>query len=253
MLQESSVSDITFHVVQIEKHPISKAALSETCSSLNYYRYTGGELNKEISQRSDADDFGIITDELKYGSHELYFIGHKTEITSFANGNASFNKISDTFSYYVNLTVDSETSSTQTIEMPRRVAKFELVANDALPENLSTVNFSITGAATSLNAKTGKGTTTTIQTKTIQVPNSNLNTKGCSFSAYVFLIDNTGQISVTVTAKDESDNILASHTFHNVEMETNYITRYKGNMFSGGFGMNISASSEWSGTKDNTF
>lgn len=252
-LPDSPIADINFRVVHVEKQPISRSELAESCSSLNYYRYTDGILSKDIEQSSTSDDFGSISDEIKFGSHELYFIGHKTKITSFTYGIASFSKISDTFSYYVNLTVDDKTESVQTIELPRRVAKFELIANDALPEVLSTVDFNITGAATSLNTKTGKGLTMATQTKTIQVPNSNLNVPGCTFSAYVFLLDKTGEVSITVTCKDESGNILANHSFSDVEMETNYVTRYKGNLFGDGVVLDVTALPEWTGSKEYTF
>lgn len=246
--QRAGSKEITFQVTKQEKVSM-RAALADACKRLSYYRYTNDIPATATHQTSDQEGYGIITDELTLGEHELYFVGYNTEdACNMEDGNVTFSKIGDTFSYYTTITVNEETAETQSISMPRRVAKFELVATDALPSNLSVMEMVITGASTVLDAKTGKGGTATVQTKTINVPASNLGKTDCTFSAYVFLSGNEEGITVSATAKDADGNVIVSHTFDNVEMQTNYITRYTGSFFDKSHETSVSVDSEWDDT-----
>lgn len=239
--------NITFSVVTKEKEEMTRAAIADAFSNLYYYRYTDGELITNVTQAKGDEGFGEITDKMKYGDHDIYVVGSKNEMTGWADGIASFDKISDTFSCHINMSVSKNTSTLKTLEVLRRVAKFELVATDALPENLSTMEITIEGGATELNVKTGKGNAISTQTKTISVPASNIGKQGCTFSAYAFLVDDESTTSVTITAKDNNGNEIVSYTFDDVEMQTNYITRLTGTLFSDDFTSNITVSTEWEG------
>ena len=243
--------EITFRVY--EQEAMTRAALADACSSLNYYRYVGGELVKSVSQNISDANFGTISDNMEYGTHELFFIGHKSDNVTFNNGIATFDKVGDTFSYYEYVEVDAETSPTKSISMPRRVAKFELVATDALPEYLSTVEVVVIGGSTSLNVSTGNGAGVSTQTKIINVPSSNIGKKGCSFGTYVFLPEGITEVNMTYTFKDENGNGVVEIELEDVPMQTNYITRCSGNVFSEDFVGTISAQSEWAGENDFTF
>ena len=243
--------EMTFRVYEQEE--MTRAALEYACSNLNYYRYVGGELANSIVQTSADEDFGTITDKMDYGTHELYFVGHKAGSVTMTDGVATFDKVNDTFSYYASVVVNEDSDPSMAISMPRRVAKFELVASDALPENLKTVVVTINGGATALNVKTGIGAAVATQTKTISVPASNIGKTGCSFVAYVFLPDGVDKTDINYTFKDDKGNTISEHTFEDVPMQVNYITRYTGNAFSGDFAGEITAQSEWAGENDFTF
>lgn len=243
--------EMTFHVV--EQVAMSRAALADACSNLNYYRYVGGELVNSIVQTSADEDFGTITDRLDYGTHELYFIGHKGASVTLADGVATFDKVSDTFSYYASVVVNEDSDPSMAISMPRRVAKFELVAADALPTTLSTVVVTIAGAATTLDVKNGVGGAVATQTKTITVPAANIGKTDCSFGSYVFLPDGVEAVTVNYTFKDADGGTIAEHAFADVPMQTNYITRYTGNAFSDDFAGAVTAQSEWGGENDFVF
>lgn len=249
--QTNETKEISFTVES--RQPMTRTALTEVCNTLHYYRVTGNQTARQLTQNSEDNDFGTLTDELPYGTHSLYFIGHKGEMGQFDGGVASFNKVSDTFSHYMQLTVDKDTEPTQSIELLRRVAKFELVAKDALPEELKSVEITITGASTKLDVATGKGSQAVTQQKSITVPEYNIGKTGCTFAAYAFLLDDTATLTVNVTAKDATGNTIVSHTFNDVVMETDYITRYTGSLFGDGFTTSITAKGEWSGTNSNEF
>ena len=243
--------EMTFRVY--EQEAMTRAALEDACSNLNYYRYVGGELENSIAQTSADEDFGTIADKMDYGTHELYFVGHKAGSVTMIDGVATFDKVNDTFSYYTSVVVDEDSDPSMAISMPRRVAKFELVASDALPGNLKTVVVTINGGATSLNVKTGVGAAVATQTKTISVPSSNIGKTGCSFGAYAFLPDGVDEVDITYTFKDNDGSVIAEHTFANAQMTTNYITRYTGYVFSGELSNSVTARKEWDGEHDFTF
>lgn len=247
---------ITFAVS--ENIPMCRATLSDACSRLSFFHCTGGEVVTSVHQTETDADFGTIAEEMKYGTHEVYFVGYNgTSPVSFeAKDNGyiySFDKVGDTFSYYASITIDKSSDNVQSIAMPRRIARFEMVATDALPDNLSTVDIRIEGAATTLDAKTGKGAAKSVQTKTINVPASNIGKSNCTFVAYAFLTEDPTTTTITLTAKDASGNVIQTHTLTDVELETNYITRYTGDFFASEIGSQISASTEWTGIKENEF
>lgn len=249
---------ITFAVS--EQLPMTRAALSDACSRLSYFRCTDGEVITETHQQSADTDFGTVTDDMAYGTHELYFVGYNgTDAFSFdANTDGegytySFDKVGDTFTYYTSLTVDKTTAATQTVTLPRRVARFELVVSDALPAALATMEVKIEGASVTLDAETGKGAAAAVQTKTITVPAANIGKTGCTFIAYAFLMEEPTTATVTLTAKDASGTTIQAYTLTDVELETNYITRYTGNFFAGDFSSTVAVGTEWTGIKEGEF
>lgn len=238
-----------------ESIPMSRETLSDACSRLSYFRCSGGKVVTELHQTDTYADFGTVTDNMEYGTHEVYFVGYNgTSLVSFeTKGNGyiySFDKVGDTFSYYTELTIDKDSDESRPITMTRRVARFEMVVTDALPANLATMDIKIEGAATTLDAKTGKGAATYIQTKTISVPAANIGKRDCTFIAYAFLMEEPTTATVTLTAKDADGATIQSHTLTDVEMETNYITRYTGNFFACGIESQVNASTEWAGVKE---
>lgn len=116
-LDETREKTISFRVVQ--KQSMTRAALEDACSVLDYFRVTDGELTSFLTQKSGEASFCTIADEIPYGAHKLYFIGHKSEVTDFENGVASFDKVTDTFSYALSLEVNANTESVQPIELYR--------------------------------------------------------------------------------------------------------------------------------------
>lgn len=247
-------TELVFNVTGITHEPFMRNSLDESCSVLDYYRVSEGKIENHVTQTSMDEMFGNISDKLKFGEHKLFFIGHKTNITSFdENGIAEFDKISDTFCYYLSIVVDETTKPAQNILLNRCVGKFELVVTEALPDNLNTMDFTISGGSVKLDAKTGKGSNIEEQQKTIQIPAKNLGTTNCTFSSFLFLPEQRCEVNVTATAKDENGKIIAQRTFSNVEMELNYITRFSGKFFSDESNYKISVNPEWGGINATPF
>lgn len=236
---------IRFGGFDIEITTHSRATLADACTELNYYRYTDGtQTGSQLITASD-DGFGTFADEMPWGTHHLYFIGHKSEVTDFADGIATFDRVSDTFTHHMTLTVDENTDTEQTITLVRRVAKFELAAKDALPDNLASVKIQITGGAMSVDVESGIGGEEVVQTKTITVPASNIGKRNCTFSSYMFLPEDVTSVTILVTTKDADGNELMEYDFGEVEVKRNTITRYSGLMFGKKPSFELSVDDEW--------
>ena len=242
---EQEAMNISFNVLQVEQLPMSRASLKDACTSLNYFRYTDGELTKSSSQSSSESAFGTFSDYLTWGEHELCFVGHNSSTISEDNGAASFDKVTDTFTYYISLNVNENTSKQQSFTLERRVAKFELLVLDEIPADLASMKIEISGAATSVDLRTGKGSAVVTQTKTVQIPASVIGTSENKFSAYLFLPNGVTEVDILATTYNSDGEELVQYEFEDVEVQTNYITRYKGRLFGTNPGFTLSVDDEW--------
>ena len=231
-------------------------SISESCKRIDFYAYHEGTLKHELRQVNTDKDFGNIVHPIEQGKNEFIFIGYNSDnplTFSTEIKTASFEKIGDTFSYCLSMDVNENTQSNQTIQLIRRVAKFELVAKDAIPENSASMDISISGGCTAINAATGAGNNAAVQQKTITIPPGNIGKMNCTFSSYMFLPAKNGIVTVNVAMKDNAGNIIAQHTFTHVEVAVNQITRYTGVLFTNDFSTDITIDNDWENVVENEF
>lgn len=241
---------INFFVTPFTQHPMTRSAspLSDACKRMDCYVYHEGVFEQAIKSIQTDENFGTVSYKTTHGSNQFLFIGYNSESPmtfDTETKTASFDKISDTFSYCLNLDVDDNTNSAQAVQLVRRVAKFELVATDPIPSNAATMEFTIDGGCSSLNAVTGKGVNIYTQHKVINIPSSNIGKKNCTFSAYVFSASGSATINVNAVMKDSSGNVLVSHTFTDVDLSVNQITRYTGELFANDITTTVTVSTDW--------
>lgn len=251
-VEEQGGMELNFNVLQVEQIPMSRAALKDACTTLNYYRYSNGALAKSTTQTSSETNFGSLADYLTWGTHELCFVGHNSTATE-QSGVVSFDKVTDTFSHYVSLTVDENTSKNQSFTLTRKIAKFELLVPDEIPDDAASVKLEITGGSISLNLRTGYGGTVVKQTKTISIPDSAIGKSNNKFSAFVFLPNGVTEVDIVATTLDANGNVLVEYEFEDVEMQTNYITRYKGRLFGIDAGFSLSVDNEYTDEWESEF
>ena len=252
LTEEQGGMELNFNVLQVEQIPMSRAALKDACTTLNYYRYTNGALAKSTTQTSSETNFGSFSDYLTWGTHELCFVGHNSTANE-QSGVVSFDKVTDTFSHYVQLEVDENTSKQQSFSLTRRVAKFELLIQDAIPDYLGSVKFEITGGATALNLRAQKGAAVMKQTKSMQIPSGWVGYTDNTLSAFMFLPDGVDEVSIIVTTYDKQGDELVEYDFGEVDVQANYITRFKGNMFGINPTFTITVDNEWEDVWENEF
>ena len=214
--------------------------IAEVCTRLNFAVYQNGDKVNNKSQTNDESDFGTFTLELSEGSYQLLVVGHsgkanpKISTTSpqvnFTNPEAQNGTgFTDTFYYYGNLEVNAE-GAHLSVNMKRATSMFRLVTSDAKPENIKKMWFYYEGGSGALNAVTGYGCVDSKQV-VIEYLDDAQTGKPLQFDLYTFLHGESGNLTVTVRAFDEKDDIAYEREFTNVPMKRNYITRYTGNFF----------------------
>lgn len=230
----------------------SRAAISDVISHLSFCVFSK-ELEKiqEIKQVSSSTGFGTVKTTIPYGVYSITVVGHNNAKDAIISSpeNISFEdaKISDTFCYSSSIDIDGETPATVSVALNRVIAKFELQATDAIPADVKTIEFKFSEGGNMLNGKTGKASSSIMQTKTIEIPSGYINTSNNKFVLYTFLLAEESNLTIEATAKSEAKEVLFSKTFSDVPMKINRITRYKGEFFKTGENINgnITINNEW--------
>ena len=194
------------------------------------------EGEKVLSQEKDNsdDEYMNLYAEVPVGAYQLVAFAHNGSEDVSMDENAIITpdgKLTDSFVYYKELTLDEESGNSQSIVIDRCVAKFSLVHTDAIPSGAASVELKVSGAAKVLNAKTGLGKEEKDYAVTFNIPTTAIGTKNNLFSVFVFLTDIESAVDVTATTKDADGNTITSYTFEDVEMEVNMQTIYTGAFF----------------------
>ena len=213
--------------------------VSEVCTRLCFAVYKDGSRVKSKNQAKGDSDFGTLSLELESGDYQILVLAHsgnsnptttnpaKIQFTNPESSNGT--GFSDTFYYYGNMEVGADGASL-TANMKRATSMFRLVTSDAKPENIKKMWFYYEGGSGALNAVTGYGCVDSKQV-VIEYLDDAQTGKPLQFDLYTFLHGETGNLTVTVRAFDEKDDIAYEREFTNVPMKRNYITRYTGNFF----------------------
>lgn len=213
---------------------------------------------KVLSQEKDNsdDEYMNLYAEVPVGTYQLVAFAHNGSSDVSMDENAVITpegKLTDSFIYYKELTLDEESDNSQSIVLDRCVAKFSLVHTDAIPTEAASVEIKVTGAAKVLNAKTGLGKEAADYTVTINIPSTAIGTKNNQFSVFVFLTDIESTVGVTAASKDADGNTITSYTFEDVEMEVNMQTIYTGAFFHSDQNIGATINSEWKENNEQTF
>ena len=213
--------------------------VSEVCTRLNFLLYQNGKKVKTVNQKDSEDGFGTVDVSLEAGNYQLLVLAHSCAAnpTSSSLEKIQFNNTetgyTDTFYYYGDLTVGDE-PSVANLALKRAVAMFRLVVNDAKPAEVQRLRIYYTGGSGAFNALTGYGNVKSQQYTMYEWPNDAATPM--TFDAYTFLHDETGSLSLTVTAYSANNDVVLEREFKNVSMKRNTITQFVGNFFAEGGG-----------------
>ena len=212
--------------------------ISEVCSRLQFAVYQNGTRVKYDNQIVGDDDFGTFALKLEAGSYQLLALGHSgtnnvttTDPTKlqFTNpGSATGIGFTDTFYYYGDMTVSSDGAQVD-ISMKRATSMFRLKTADAKPANVKKFQFYYTGGSGALDATTGLGCVNSKQSVFVSLGDTQTG-QPLTFEMYTFLHQESGIVTFTVTAFDDSDGVLYEKEFK-ASMKRNCITQYTGNFF----------------------
>lgn len=226
---------------QMDAKGRSEVSISEVCSRLHFVIYKDGEKVKSVNQNVNDSGFGSVELSLAEGDYQVLILGHScpgkdnpsisninkiqfTNITESGGGTG----YSDTFWYYGDLTVGSQTVN-QSFVLKRAVASFRFVTTDVKPEAVKRVRFYYTGGSGAFDATTGLGNVKS--TQVVFFDTSGFDGQTLQFDLFTFLHGETGELKFQVKAFNANNDILFEREFENVPMKRNSITQYAGVFF----------------------
>ena len=231
---------VEFCVTQFEEIPFSvfnsdtrsTVDVSQVCSRINLALFRDGTKVKAVNQLSTDEGFGRVSLDLAEGDYQVVVIAHSgtgtATITSPEEIKFPDNKVTDTFYYYTQLTVEQDMKVDMLLK--RAVAKFRLVTTDAIPQNVQQMKFYYTGGSSTFDAVTGFGCKDSRQTEYRSVTSEMVGKPG-QFEVYTFPHATEGKLKMTITALDASGGELCQRVFEDLPVKLNQITQYTGAFF----------------------
>lgn len=223
-----------YSIVPFSRETRTVQSIAECCTKLCFVVYQDGAQKKKVLQKKGDDSFGQTSFSLPSGDYQLLVLGHSStanptlanpESIQFKNADG----FSDTFYYYDDLTVTAQ-AERHNVMMERATSMLRIIINDEeLPEELDRIRVYYTGESGVFNAVAGWGGA--VNSK----QNSVFDVKGqgtpLTLEAYTFLRDDVGSLNVTLTAYDDSGNVLAERELTDVPMRNRMVTEYSGPLF----------------------
>ena len=263
-------ANLILNVVVTGNEALTRADSNSFWTRLNFVVYQNGKKVKAVNQTEGDDDYGQAALTLDEGTYQVLVLAHSSDgnpTTTTAEKVQFTNAIgyTDTFYYYGSISVTNE-KQTHNITLNRVTALLKFIINDDMPANVSNLKFYYTGGSGALNATTGLGCVDSKQT-VIMVVEPSAMTKPYTFDLYTIPREQTASLNLTVTAYDETQTVIRERTFKGVEVQTNKITEFDGDFFTGSSSTGeeedpnpggdtttgndiflISANTEWAGT-----
>ncbi len=186
-----------------------------------------------ITQCRTESGYGTFTITLPYGDYKLLFLGyhndHFPDMTDLEAITFTDNYVPHLFSKVLDLTVDDETASSQSVTLSRVVAYFSVVFSDnsSVPDlDLDHMDIDLTGASYELNTLTGYANKLLERNFTLSLGST---VTGCG--VFMFLTEDEATVNCTMKAYNSSGALVARHAFTNVPVKINRRTIYTGNFF----------------------
>lgn len=246
---EEKVQTITFNANGIEQLSFSdgnelqspsysrgSVSLADVCKRLSFavFDESGVRVGKTLYTTSTDKNFGQVSVSLSEGTYTFVFIadngaGNPT-ITSPKKITFKDNKVTDTFYYCGDLTIDDGSASEYDVELKRAVAMFRLVVSDATPEDIKQMKFNYTGGSSTFDATTGYGCVNSTQTEYRSVV-SDAYEGSSSYDVYTFPHEDGKPLQMKISAlagQSATAAVKYMRTIDNVPVEKNVITRYSG-------------------------
>lgn len=249
---------LKFNITHFEQIPFddnlnySRAStdVSNVCTRINFAIFSDeGKLNT-TNQIIGDEEFGQISVAVPENKqYTVVILAHsgtgnatisKPDSIRFAN-----NKVTDTFYFCGDLEAEDERS--HEVKLRRAVAKFQLVTEDEVPENVVEMTFKYTGGSSTFDARTGFGKINSRQTETRPITDE-MRGKKAEFEIFTFPHEEEDELKITVTATDAEGKTVIEKVFEKVPVKINQITRCTGTFFDGSNGnvvLRLHTDDEW--------
>jgi hypothetical protein len=109
---------------------------------------------------------------------------------------------------------------------------FRLNVEDVIPDQVKQMKFYYTGGSSTFNAKTGYGCVNSKQTELRDVNEVVRSADPACFEVYTFPHAESGELKMTVSALNASNEVIVEKVFEKVPVTINQITQYAGHFFS---------------------
>ena len=174
------------------------------------------------------------------------FIGHKSESVSLGYTTATFPKVTDTFSYFLQLNINENTPDVQNINMTRAVALLKIIAKDDIPPDVSRLKICLSKYYPSLDVKSisANGSAESID-RSFQYDSSHIGTKGSTYSIYTFTPTNGYTTDIIIQSIDKQGNIMHSIDMEDIPLNLNQQTILSGDIFHAQTSTDITVNTEW--------
>lgn len=256
---EEGSTTVSFNIVSISQtdfdgtvYATRAADLSEYCTRINLAAFDASGTKSTVNQTSSDSDFGTLTLSLSEGTYDVVILAHSgtgnATISSVDEIKFTNNKMTDTFLYYTQITVEGTTS--YDISLARVVAMFRLIVTDATPSDVAQMQFYYTGGSSTLDATTGFGCVNSRQTEVRDVDDTAY-TGQSQYEVYTLPHATDDSLKIVVSALDSLGTTLYERTFTDVPVTVNKITQYTGEFFGasteqGASTLTLTISDEWS-------
>ncbi|WP_455620975.1 FimB/Mfa2 family fimbrial subunit [Parabacteroides sp.] len=177
-------------------------------------------------------DFTIIYDSLPAGNYHICFLAHSDKNVSVSGQTALFNKVSDTFHFFLTQEVQAGERLIKDITLQRIVSKIEFIATDAVPKDLKSFTIDVSNYQNEIDLTTGKGISqNTPYTQTDIFSSSDIGKTKFSHSFFTFVPAAEHMLKARLTAKDQIDEVTREREENNIQPIMNRIIRYTGILY----------------------
>ena len=228
-------------------------SMADYCTTISFVFYQDGSKVKSFTQKKGDTGFGQLITTLGVGTYQLLILAHSCPFGNptmsdpaaikFTNTDSGY---SDTFYYYDDLTV-TEAQNTYDLMLQRATSMASITINDdSMPEEVAKIRVYWEGESGVFNATTGWGGTT--NSKQYVMYDVAGQPTPLTLNAYTFLRNETGTLTITLTAYDSHDAAIAEKVLKDVPMKNRMVTEYTGKLFTStntDLVFNLQAETDW--------
>lgn len=198
--------------------------------------YSGGtEVYKSTQLREDQSTyttFGEFSCSLPMGSYSMLVLGYggSSPLTLTSATSATYDglRIRDTFSATKAVSVTNTDAIELSATLNRIVAGLAVVSTDDRPAAVTQIRTTVSAGSNTFNPTTGFATANAGIVNTVGVSNDG----PVNPINYLFLIADEQTVDVTIDALDTNNEVVTTHTIHDVPLKRNRRTCLSGALFS---------------------
>lgn len=250
-VEENGAKRVSFDVQGNWNSPVftrgSLSADGQEMTDLWIFDYVDGQIVQELHQSSTDADFGTPTLSLAYGQHNLYFVVSRG-VSPVVNGNIiSWDSVRDTFWKSMTVNVSGGSASSYSVTCDRVVTKLKISVGDEVPDGTDAIVIMPEKWYYGLNYLTGEPTAIREnEERSISVPTSYIGTTGqLAVSIFGFSSGTEWTTPLTVSARDNDNDIIGMVTIASAPFMANRATEYSGSLFTSGSTFTITLNDEW--------